>query len=714
MDGKVTIGLDLDSKSFDMEIAVTEQKLEKLVDDYETLKSAKPYEGQIEDLQKLQVEIEQTKNKIVDLKTKQEKYNETTKQTASSGFINATNQLNSINNVMDGVIAKVIRWGLAVFSIRSAYSLVRQSVSTLSQYNEKIGADIEYMRFALATALQPVIERIINLAYKLMVYVGYIIKQLFGVNIFANASAKAFERSKNALGGSAKKAKELQKTLTGIDEMNIIQDTGDTSYGGGGGGVALPTKDLAEMLENFKAPEWLDKLIEKLKKLKDWIKENWDWLSKLLEILGIVFGASKVAGWLSSIGNLIGFGAAGGGGSGLLGLLGTVGLLAAAIYLVPQAVDAVAETWDTWKKLKNEVDNQVQRGDSWYKGLKKIEKVSKDTNSSQKDLNTTYNYFNNIIDQSIKATIDQTDELANLTFTDKLLDNELTKRYSSTTILTDAINQNTDDIDDNIISIKNMKVAGTLTTEQEEKFKTTLRNMIPQLEQQRDKLDKGSDAYKRLDSTIDFAKSTLKHFEEGTVTAGIGLKGLYEKAKENVIGKLSNAFNETNTKVKNVITSVTDLAKKQIGDKRMTIHVDANATAAESSLGGFTARLKNSVQNAFDSIRLNKLADGLVNMMSKLAPSVPSSKIRSVFGLASGGIINMPGRGVPLTNNVIGGEAGREGIIPLTDAQAMSTLGEAIGKYITINASITNTMNGRVISRELQKINTENDFAYNR
>ena len=37
-----------------------------------------------------------------------------------------------------------------------------------------------------------------------------------------------------------------------------------------------------------------------------------------------------------------------------------------------------------------------------------------------------------------------------------------------------------------------------------------------------------------------------------------------------------------------------------------------------------------------------------------------------------------------------------------------------LGKYITINANITNTMNGRVISRELQKINTNNDFATNR
>ena len=59
------------------------------------------------------------------------------------------------------------------------------------------------------------------------------------------------------------------------------------------------------------------------------------------------------------------------------------------------------------------------------------------------------------------------------------------------------------------------------------------------------------------------------------------------------------------------------------------------------------------------------------------------------------------------------GERGAEGVIPLTDSQAMETLGEAIGRYITINASITNTMNGRVISRQIQQIIANQDFAYN-
>ena len=90
-------------------------------------------------------------------------------------------------------------------------------------------------------------------------------------------------------------------------------------------------------------------------------------------------------------------------------------------------------------------------------------------------------------------------------------------------------------------------------------------------------------------------------------------------------------------------------------------------------------------------------------------PRIPTMKLPR---LATGGIINMPNRGVML-GGAIAGESGAEGVIPLTDSQAMETLGEAIGRYITINANIVNSMNGRIISKELQRIKGQQDFAYN-
>ena len=61
--------------------------------------------------------------------------------------------------------------------------------------------------------LKPIIETIINLAYKLLAYTAYIAKAWFGVELFADATADAFTRSKNALKDNNKEEKQLQKTL---------------------------------------------------------------------------------------------------------------------------------------------------------------------------------------------------------------------------------------------------------------------------------------------------------------------------------------------------------------------------------------------------------------------------------------------------------------------------------------------------------------------
>lgn len=88
--------------------------------------------------------------------------------------------------------------------------------------------------------------------------------------------------------------------------------------------------------------------------------------------------------------------------------------------------------------------------------------------------------------------------------------------------------------------------------------------------------------------------------------------------------------------------------------------------------------------------------------------------IPTIPRLKRGTILNNPGQGVPVAGGrAIAGEAGREAYLPLSDSQLLEELGETIGRYITINANIINSMNGRVISRQLQQIRNDREFAYN-
>ena len=82
--------------------------------------------------------------------------------------------------------------------------------------------------------------------------------------------------------------------------------------------------------------------------------------------------------------------------------------------------------------------------------------------------------------------------------------------------------------------------------------------------------------------------------------------------------------------------------------------------------------------------------------------------------LKSGAILNMPNRGTLVGGGrAIAGEAGHEGIIPLDDQQAMSTLGSEIGKNVVVNLTNITQMNGRVIGRELKQVQSEQNFAFN-
>ena len=171
--------------------------------------------------------------------------------------------------------------------------------------------------------------------------------------------------------------------------------------------------------------------------------------------------------------------------------------------------------------------------------------------------------------------------------------------------------------------------------------------------------------------------------------------------------------------IKNIFSNIWESIKNTA--KRMFILIGRMAvnvgTTVGATISGAFKAVVNGVLWAIEHI-LNspiRAVNSLVGVINKV-PGInlgylPTFKLPR---LKAGGIINLPGRGIPVGGGTaIGGEAGKEGVLPLTDTQAMETLGQAIGKYITINANITNTMNGRVISRQLQQIKNDREFAYN-
>ena len=238
MDGYVVIGTELDTKSFDAQINYIENQLEEI---QEKLKQA-DMGFDVGDTAKLEAQYEKLGNQLEQLKNKQIALNRT-------DLKNAEKSINKIGDATTKTIKKVGRWVLAKFSVRSAYTAISSAMSTLSQYNEQFANQINTIRLVFASALEPIVTRLVDLVYRLLTYVNYIAKAWFNVDLFASASAMAMKNG-------AKNAEKMRKSMAGFDEMNVVSDNSGGSASAGSGFVAP---------EDAPIPSWIK-----------WIAENKD------------------------------------------------------------------------------------------------------------------------------------------------------------------------------------------------------------------------------------------------------------------------------------------------------------------------------------------------------------------------------------------------------------------------------------------------------
>ena len=160
MDGYITIGTKLDTKDFEKEIKYVESQLDEIKD---KLKQA-DMGFEVGDTQKLEMQYEKLSRKLSVLYQKQKDLNK-------SDMSGLKNSIKEVGNGISGVIHKVTKWGLAIFGVRSAYLAIRRATSLVSQSNEEIAGKLEGIQLFFASAFEPVVERIVNLVYKLLTYI---------------------------------------------------------------------------------------------------------------------------------------------------------------------------------------------------------------------------------------------------------------------------------------------------------------------------------------------------------------------------------------------------------------------------------------------------------------------------------------------------------------------------------------------------------------
>ena len=459
-------------------------------------------------------------------------------------------EFDKANKGLTKTIKKVAKWGLAIFGVRSAYMAVRSAMNTISQYEDGMKNNIDYIKYALAYTLKPIVEWILNAVVKLLQYINYIAKAWTGKNLFKTADA-----FKNAQKGAKDLNKELQKTTASFDEMNVLQDTKSS---GGGADIIAPNIDLTGM--QGEVPQWLK-----------WLVDNKDLILSVFAGVNVGLLAWKL---------------------GLKGIksLGIGLAIAGVIYGIQSIIKYLQDpSFENFGKIITGIGIAVA-------GVAII-----------------FGAWPVAVGGAIAAIIG--------------------------------------------IIISNWG-----------KIKAFVLNICKWLE---------------------------KHF-------GLAGKAISEVIKNNLL-----LFEGFFIGVKQILDGIIKIFK---GDFKNGISL------AMRGIGNIIISVLNAVINGFNAFILP--IRGLIVAAGKITGkkwTMDTIKIPRIPKLAKGGIINQPGRGVPIGyGQAIGGENRAEGVIPLTDSQQMALLGEAIGKYININATIPIYMGNRQIAREIKKINAQNDFAFNK
>ena len=271
-------GLEAEVKQYEdlaQQAELYRQTLKKLERDRKNMVTANPQlavsttpeysnlEGQIEaikqkyasatkELDKQAPKIDKVYARLELVKAKQTENNERITQFKQKiDSVNANNIQKGLDNVgksLTNQIKKIGKLGMAVVGIRSAWFAVRGAINSVSQYNDQVATDFEYMKYAIAQALVPAVQQLVKILYTVLTYINAITTAWFGFNMFANSSAKSFEKMKSS-------ASAIQKSLQGFDEMNTVSSSSSSSSSSG-----TPSMDLTG--PQGEVPAWLKFIID--------------------------------------------------------------------------------------------------------------------------------------------------------------------------------------------------------------------------------------------------------------------------------------------------------------------------------------------------------------------------------------------------------------------------------------------------------------------
>lgn len=661
-------------------------------------------------------ELKEIENQLKKNRKQQEEWNSkidelNSKMPTNQSTEKISKSIDDVNNKMAGTIKRVAKWALAVFAVESAYGFVRNAISTLTGYNDQLAADVEYIQFAVASTLEPIIERLVGWVYKLLQYVNYLAQAWFNVNLFANASEKNFKKANSS-------AKQLNKSLSGFDEINQLSDNS-----GSGESYTSPSMDLSNM-EDFEPPAWLEKFAKFGKPIIEFFQGIIDKYGPVAGGILIVAGAlaafkiiKTVINWFKDLGKTVTtartdftklFNALGKAAEAIA-ILGGLSLV---IDSITKLIDSFSESGMTLGEvagLLGIVLGEVAVAFLAFMGIMTLMEPSWQSIAAAAVIFLGLS----VVLQSVCNLIDTFSE-SGLSLTDVI-------GLMATVLIT-------------LVGLMGSIVAlGPAMTAGMTPFSILIAEISAVLLVVAATLPIILDAVGSFIETVAPALcdilTTIGELIENLIYAlGTTLPPIIESVGSlfnSIFSGISKVIDSVGNVLVKVLNAIGELVNSVLGSLLSFIYQlgPAVESLVDSIINSVT-KLINFVISAIEYL-VNLIIDGVngiikgVNSISKYIgitiPTVPEFKLRRFQPtyMETGGIIDVPRRGVALAPNVVGGEAGAEGVLPLTNSDTMRRLGREIGQWIEVDIQLNNYLNGRLIGKVVKQIQNGQEFSRN-
>lgn len=650
----------------------------------------------------------------------------------------ATKASRQITREINRGIKRILRLSIAVLGVESAFTILRRATNAAMSDNEKLSNQLNSIWNVLGTAITPVIETLVKWITVAISYINAFVYALTGIDYVAKSNANALKKQTDATNAAVKASKQL----AGFDEMNKLTDTSASASSGTKPGqfetVPVDTGKVEKMVDLFKKIKdhaveigaailgWkLGKFIKDLAlagvkanglrdKLKLLGKGVLITLGVTLAITGIsletkgIADAVKNALNTSNSADILGGAGLTTGGAALIGQAfgsalvgGAIGAIIAGIPVLGVGIyDAIVNQMN-WLNATLIPLGATMAG----AGIGAI--IGACGGPIGAGIGALIGLvIGGIVDltlliiekwDEISAWIDENIIQPMADFFAPLIDACKTAWAWIDEHLIKPIKDFFDEIWEAITEIWNHAV------EKAKEIKDGVIKAIKPI------IDKVKEIFAKIKEIFQALWWAFKEYVWNPIVNK--LKGFYNDHIKPIIDKIKGVFNKVGAWCKERIIDPIVEKITWLKDKAIDIFKKIGTTVVDFISGSVKAVINGllwSIEKAINGFL--KMLNGAIDIINKI-PGVDIKKVEllTIPKLAQGGIVNNPGRGVP----VIAGEAGAEAVLPLENNTGwMDILADKInggGRSIVVQVMLS----GKKIHEEIIKLSQRRDFATN-